>query len=80
MTARPDPAIEDGAPTSLLPKSMFPKAKVGDTIRVKVVAALEEELEVEGLESKDDDKDKDKDESSEGGDMGARFESAMAGM
>lgn len=38
---------DDGAITTLIPKSMFGDAKVGDVVRVKIVASLEDELEVE---------------------------------
>ena len=43
----------DEAETTLLPKSMFADAKVGDVIRVKVIASLEDELEVEKSGSDD---------------------------
>lgn len=46
---------EEGVETTLVPKSMFPKAKVGETIRVKVVAALEDELEVEATKGEKSD-------------------------
>ena len=43
----PESERNNEAETTLLPKSMFANAKVGDVIKVKVVAALDDELEVE---------------------------------
>lgn len=46
----PEPKMEGeetGAITTLIPKSMFGDAKVGDIVRVKIVASMEGELEVE---------------------------------
>lgn len=61
---------EDGVETTLVPKSMFPKASAGDTIRVKVVATLEDELEVQATKSKSEKEDS---EDKEGGTMESRM-------
>lgn len=64
---------EDGVETTLVPKSMFPKASVGETIRVKVVATLEDELEVQATKSKSEKEEEDSEDKD-----GETMESRMA--
>ncbi len=64
---------DDGVETTLVPKSMFPKAQVGETIKVKVVAALEDELEVEATKADEADHEM----KPKGDDMESRMTAAM---